>query len=381
VTGAAPSIKPRVLLAFEPPDGGVAENAMQLALGLGRHGFEVEAAGPEEAIVYPRLEAAGVTINRLPFRRGYGRPAQDGAALAALLRLLRSRRYALVHCHSAKAGVLGRIAAALTRVPAVYSPHSLPFVGDFSELRRRFATATEKALAPATAALLCVCEAERRIALEHRLGSPDRVRVVYNGCEPCPEEVELDPALERLRAEGPVAAAVTVLREQKRPDIFLEAVPLVLERVPDARMALVGDGPLRDELHARAAALGLDAEPRFQFLPFAPPAARHLRALDVYVLPSAWEAFPIGVLEALACGTPQVATDVGGTAEAVVPETGVLVPPRDAPALAAAVADLLADSGRRRAMAQASRARHAERFGVERMVAETAALYREVLAR
>jgi glycosyltransferase involved in cell wall biosynthesis len=72
---------------------------------------------------------------------------------------------------------------------------------------------------------------------------------------------------------------------------------------------------------------------------------------------------------------------VGGTAEAVVPETGVLVPPRDAPALAAAVADLLADSGRRRAMAQASRARHAERFGVERMVAETAALYREVLAR
>jgi glycosyltransferase involved in cell wall biosynthesis len=252
-------------------------------------------------------------------------------------------------------------------------------VGDFSELRRRFATATEKALAPATAALLCVCEAERRIALEHRLGSPDRVRVVYNGCEPCPEEVDLDPALERLRAEGPVAAAVTVLREQKRPDIFLEAVPLVLERVPGARMALVGDGPLRDELHARAAALGLDAEPRFAFLPFTPPAARHLRALDVYVLPSAWEAFPIGVLEALACGTPQVATDVGGTAEAVVPETGVLVPPRDAPALAAAVADLLADSGRRRAMAEASRARHAERFGVERMVAETAALYRDVL--
>ena len=286
-----------------------------------------------------------------------------------------------MHCHSAKAGVLGRIAAALTESPRSTPPHSLPFVGDFSELRRRFATLTERALAPATAALLCVCEAERRIALEHRLGPPDRARVVYNGCEPCPEGVEVDPALARLREGGPVAAAVTVLREQKRPDIFLEAVPLVLERVPGARLALVGDGPLREELHARAAELGLDDEPRFAFLPFAPPAARHLRAMDVYVLPSAWEAFPIGVLEALACGTPQVATDVGGTGEAVVPETGVLVPPRDAPALAAAVADLLGDAERRARMAQASRERHAERFGVERMVAETAALYRDVLAR
>jgi glycosyltransferase involved in cell wall biosynthesis len=381
VTPAAPAINPRVLLAFEPPDGGVAENAMQLALGLGAHGFEVEVAGPLEAIVYPRMEAAGVPIHRLPFRRGYGRPLQDAAGLAALVRLLRSRRYALVHCHSAKAGVLGRIAAALTRVPVVYSPHSLPFVGDFSELRRRFATLTERALAPATAALLCVCEAERRIALEHRLGPPERVRVVYNGCEPCPDGVEVDPALARLRAEGPVAAAVTVLREQKRPDIFLEAVPMVLERVPGARLALVGDGPLREELHARATELGLDEEPRFAFLPFAPPAARHLRAMDVYVLPSAWEAFPIGVLEALACGTPQVATDVGGTGEAVVPETGVLVPPRDAAALAAAVADLLGDAERRARMSQASRERHAERFGVERMVAETAALYRDVLSR
>ena len=105
--------------------------------------------------------------------------------------------------------------------------------------------------------------------------------------------------------------------------------------MPDARIAIVGDGPEREALGARAAALGLDA--RVAFLPFTGPASRHLRALDVYVLPSAWEAFPIGVLEAQACGVPQVATDVGGTREAVVPETGVLVPPRDPGALALAL--------------------------------------------
>jgi len=141
----------------------------------------------------------------------------------------------------------------------------------------------------------------------------------------------------------------------------------------------VGDGPLRDELHAHAAGLGLDAEPRFAFLPFSPPAARHLRALDVFVLPSAWEAFPIAVLEALACGVPQVATNVGGTGEAVVAETGLLVPRRDPTAMADALVELLSAPGRRATMAEASQRRHAESFGLERMVASTAAAYDEIL--
>src|SRR5205085_1095357 len=111
------------------------------------------------------------------------------------------------------------------------------------------------------------------------------------------------------------------------------------------------------------------------------PRARALRAADVFVLPSAWEAFPIGVLEALACGVPQVATDVEGTGEAVGDgETGVLVPPRDPEALADALAALLADVGRRKHYEAASRERHARLFGAPRMVAETAAVYDGVRA-
>ena len=104
-----------------------------------------------------------------------------------------------------------------------------------------------------------------------------------------------------------------------------------------------------------------------------------MRGLDLFVLPSAWEAFPIGVLEAQAYGVPQVAADVGGVGEAVVPDTGVLVPPRDPVRLAGAVVGLLRDPARRTAMSSASRARHADRFTVERMVRETAAVYDRVL--
>ena len=373
---------PRVLLIFEPPDGGVAENVAQLALRLGDHGYDVEAAGPMEAITYGRLAAAGVPVHRLPLVRGYGSPGRDAAALRALRALISPARHDLVHCHSAKAGVLGRIAARARGVPAVYSPHAFPFVGEFGAPRRVFATATEWALGrAATAAILCVCEAERELARARRIAPPARLRVVYNGCEPCDEAVEPDAALLALRDQGPLAASIAVLRQQKRIDVLIDAAPLVFARVPDARIAIVGDGPLREDLHARAAALGLDRDERFVFLAFEPPSARHLRAVDVFVLSSGWEGLPISVLEALACGVPQVATDVGGTGEAITADTGVLVPPHDPEALAAALTTMLKDPARRRRMAAASRTRHSERFGIDRMVAETAALYDSVLGR
>ena len=297
----------------------------------------------------------------LPFRRDYRHPHRDLQALGALARALRG--FDLVHAHAAKAGVLARLAAG--RRPVVYTPHCFPFVGG-SPARRRFGLVVERLLAPLSAAIVCVCEQEAAVARAAGLG---RLTVVHNGCPAC-EDVAVDPSLTAL--PGPVVGAVTVLRRQKRIDVLLAAVPAVLEAVPEATIVVVGDGP-------EAASLRAAADPRVVFLPFRAPSARFLRGLDVYVLPSEWEAFPIGLLEAQACGVPQVATDVGGNGEALVPETGVLVPPGDPSALAAAVVSLLRDPERRKVMATASRARHAERFTVVRMVAETAAVYEAVL--
>ena len=367
-----------MLLAFEPPDGGVAEQVAQLAGGLGEHGFAVTLAGPADATAYAIARERGIEVLPLPWARGYGAPRRDAATLRALIALLRRGRFDLVHAHSAKAGVLVRLAAPLARVPAVYSPHSFPFVGEFGAPRRVVATAVERALGRLGAPVICVCEAEREVALRARVARPDRLRVVLNGCPPA-GDVPADEAVSGFAAGHPVAGVVTVLRPQKSVDVYLRAAVDVLRRRPEARMVVVGEGPEGDRLRALARELGLDREPRFAFLPFRSPAARALRALDVYVLSSSWEALPIGVLEALACGTPQVATDVGGTGEAVSPETGVLVAPHDHGRLAAAIVELLDDPGRRERMAAASVARHAERFTVERMVAQTAEVYREVL--
>lgn len=369
----------RVMMLSEPAEGGVPEAVSRLAVGLRSHGVECEVAGPEESPFYPRLEAAGVTVHRFGLRPGLGRPLEDARLVRPLGRLLARRRPDLVHCHSAKAGVLGRVAARRAGLPAVFSPHSWAFDVDYGGPRPLVTLGIERVLGPLTAAVICVSEHERRLALRRRIAPARRLHVVHNGCAPCDEAVEPDPELVALAEAGPLAAAVTALRPQKSVEVLLDAVPAIWRRMPEARVAVVGNGPERERLAARARELGLLGDPRFRMLPFRGPAARHLRALDVYVLPSSYEGFPIGVLEAQACGVPQVATDVGGTGEAVTAQTGMLVPPHDPLALAAAVASLLGDAERRAAMAHASRARQREHFGLEGMVAGTAAVYREVL--
>jgi glycosyltransferase involved in cell wall biosynthesis len=284
-----------------------------------------------------------------------------------------------VHAHSAKAGVLGRIAAFGTGTPAVYSPHCFPFVGPWGPPRRHFSIAVERLLGPRTTAIVCVAEAERRLALRHRLAPGSRLHLVPNGTPDCDDALEPDPELAAFAEGGPLAACIAVLRPQKAVHVFVDAGPKVLASVPGSRLAVVGDGELREELERRARSRGLESS-RFRFFPFAPPTARQLRSLDVFVLSSAWEAMPVAVLEAMACGVPQVVTDVGGTAEAAVDgETALVCPPNDPQALADRIVALLRDPELRERMARASRERHARHYRVQRMVEATARVYGAVL--
>lgn len=367
----------RVLLVFDPPDGGVAENVRRLALGLREHGWQPFVAGPKDSLIYEDLAAAGVPVARLPFQPGYDHPRSDLKTLRQLIMIMRREAFDVVHSHNAKAGVLARLAARSVPAPAIYSPHCFPFVAPYSRPRLWTSTTIEWFSGYVTDVLLCVAEEERQIALAYDIVPAESMRVVHNGCPPCEEGLELDAELERFRAGRPLAGTLCVLRDQKAVHVFIAAAPEILARCPDAVLAVVGNGELESELKRQASELGLGE--RFGFFSFRQPSSRQLASLDTLVLSSSWEAFPISILEAMACGVPQVATDVGGTREALIDgETGLLCPPEDPGALADRVSRMLLDAKMRERMGRAAEERYEREFRVETMVAKTAALYEEV---
>jgi len=236
--------------------------------------------------------------------------------------------------------------------------------------RRRLGAAIVRWAAPRLDAIVAVSDSSAR-AIERFLGLPGlRVRTIHNG-------VEAAPAREP-RAPGPVPTIGAIGRISAEKG-FEDLVEL-LRRLPAARVVLVGDGPQRGELEARAAAAGVGE--RLELTGWQPDPGRLLAGFDLLVAPSRAEGSPpLSALEAMMAGVPVVAADVGAVSEAVEDDvTGLLVPAADPAALAAAVERLLADPELRARLCHRARELVATEFGAARMAARFEALYAELLA-
>lgn len=362
---------------LQPEDGGVAEHALLLSRGLASRGWDVEVACSPGNVISGPLARAGIPTHPLAMHRSVG--PSDLRALRALRALDHRRGYDIVHAHSSKAGglVRGGLAGAHR---LVYTPNCFAFAAGGSRVAARAYRAAERLLAPRSGAIIAVAEWERRLAADALGRYARRVRTIHNGVPACPE-VEPAPELLEFKQGLPLAGVVAALRPQKDPLAAVRAAAeLVARGGVEARVAIVGNGPMRSAVEGEIEARGLDEHVRL--FAFQPPAARYLRALDLFVLPSRWEALPLAIAEAMMCELPVLATAVGGVPELVAHgASGVLVEPSDQPALAAAMEGLLSAPERRAAMGREARRLAGERFGVERMVTRTEELYSELLAR
>jgi glycosyltransferase involved in cell wall biosynthesis len=357
----------RILMVTQPSDGGVFQHVARLSGGLASLGHEIVVAGP----LAHRAGELEARVEPIELVRSVA-PRADAAAVAAMARLVRRVRPDLVHAHSSKAGAIARLArAAYPRTPVVYTPHGYAFAGSFADEReRRVYRELERALAPLATVVLCVCEAERRLAAA--VGRADRTRVVHNGVDPH-RRASPDPGLIGA-ADDPVIGVLALLRPGKGIETLIEAMPEVVRGHAGVRLAIAGDGPERAALEALAAARGVAGSVRF--LGEVAAAGRFLDSIDVFVSASWAESFPYTVLEAMAAGLPVVATEVGGTAEAVDDgTTGFVVPPRDPHALALGIGSVLSRVDRGAGLGDAGRRRVEQRFTQSQMVAGTAAVY------
>jgi glycosyltransferase involved in cell wall biosynthesis len=372
----------RILQLFQPPDGGIPEHVRHLTAGLLSRGHEVVVAGPADAAIREAIGEAGARFVPVPLVGPVAALRKDLAARRAVRRLLGERRFDLLHTHGQKAGLLGRPAAVRAGVPALYSPHSFVYHTQLrrprpgARLRYRVNLAVERALGRRTAALVACAEAERDTAVGDGVIAPERVHVVLYGVDPDPS-VPPHPRLADFRGDGPLLGFVATLRDQKGLPTLLDALDLLAERGESPRFAIVGNGPLRNEVQRRVASGPLARDTLL--LPFEGRVEPYLQALDVFVLPSYWEGMPIALLEAMAMGVPAVASAVDGTPEAVTEGvTGHLIPARDPVALADALARIAGDAPGRARMGEAARLKARRRFGIPRMVEEMEALYRSV---
>jgi glycosyltransferase involved in cell wall biosynthesis len=326
------------------------------------------------------LRRLGVPVSVLDESR-----TSAGQIVQELTRLLRLYAVDIVHTHRYKDTVLGAMAAALAGVPGlVRTVHgrSEPMRGWAQAKYRVYDTLDRAVLRWYANGMIAVSTVVAK-SLEPLASSSAPVISLPNGInlsQVRPARFRRDVRHELgVDAGTPLVGAIGRLSPVKGHATFLEAARATLEAVPGARFVLVGDGELAAELKARAARLGIDRACAFL-------GARHdvydlLSAMDVFVLPSLDEGIPMALLEAMAIGTPVVATAVGGVPEVVTDgTTGLLVPPADPAALAAACLALIRDRQRAQSLAARARDEVVARFSHERHGARLVDFYRQVMA-
>jgi glycosyltransferase involved in cell wall biosynthesis len=303
-------------------------------------------------------------------------PLHDVVAVCRIVRHLRSIKPAIVHAHTPKGGLLGMIAAALTRVPVrIYHIRGLPFVTQ-KGWRRRMLLATERVSARLATRVLAVSHSMRDIAIATHICAPEKISVIASGSGNGVDSVRFDPVLHaesgaRLRTTLHIPETATVISFLGRLVIDkgireLEgAWQMVRNRYPDAHLIVAGpiesESPLHPELLER-----LEQDDRVHLPGRIDDPASVFAASNLFVLPTYREGFPNVLLEAASMNLPVVATDIPGCVDAVQNGvTGLLVPPRDADALAEAMIELLEDPRRAAAMGRAARARVCAQFRPE----------------
>ena len=294
-------------------------------------------------------------------------PRADLAAVRELRGLIRQVGPDVIHAHSSKAGIIARIAGRLEGVPVVYTAHGFAFA-EPSARRRLVSLTAERLCGPMSARIITVSKRDEDLALQYRLAAPRRIIRIWNG---------VADTLHRADPSRAPATMVVVARLAAPKDLatLLRAWGAAK---PDASLVTVGDGPDRRANEAMAERLELQ---NVQFLGAREDVPIILGSAQAFALPSLKEGLPLTILEAMAAGLPVVASDVGGVREAVTDGvTGFLVPRGDVNALAARLAQLLADPSLRARMGPAGRARYEADFRVEVMAEKTFKVYADVLA-
>lgn len=377
MTGSSP---PPIRVLFVVPDlrfGGAERHAATLLAQLDRTKFIASAICiGQEGDFFAEVRTAGIEAQALHM----GGKWNGVRALGRLISYMRQTRPDVVVVRGYNAEMLGRVAALAAGVR-----HSVVWVHDIGNIEPRswLRNLAGRALMSATSRHFGVAEAQRPY-LVHGLNCPgDKIRIIHNGVDTSLFSGDDDRSVLSqfgIAEDDPVIGIVAALRREKDHPTLFRAAAILLRDMPNAKILVVGDGPERASLEQMSADLGIASSVRFAG--GRSDVGKILRALDVFVLCSVTECFPLSVLEAMACARPVVCTDVGGIGEMVDQGvTGYLVPAKDPDALRRRLKEVLSDRALAQRMGRAGRQRVEAEFTLQSSVAATEQAFEELVGR
>lgn len=359
--------KLRIAYLVRPAEGGIKNHLLTLLSGLNRERFEPVVICPPVCSLYDEIEQAGYVVLPLNIVDGLA-PRRDLASALKLRAILGKIKPDILHIHSAKAGMVGRMAVAgmIRRPRVILTLHSFIFDERTSPKRRRLIAGVDRFLMRWTDRVVAVSQALKDELIDVEGIDPCAISVIHNGIRfaevPKPEKT------------GKVVGTIARLAPQKGVEHFIRAAGLVLKTHPEVRFTVVGNGPFRADLESLAESLGI--RQNIEFLGFRDDALSVAAGFDVFVLASMRETFGITVVEALSQGVPVVASRTGGIREIIDGSTtGLLAEPGSAEDIARQVCKLLEDRGLAARLAEDGRRFVRSTFTAERMVKETEQLY------
>lgn len=357
-------------------------------LYLKERGYEVSAICSDGRWV-PEIERAGIPVKTVGMKRRVS-PLADLVALWRLLSYFRKERFVIVHAHTPKAGLLGQLAAKFAGVPIIVRTlHGFYFHDSMHPAVRSFFAGLERIAALCSDSILSQNSEDIETAIREGICEEEKIKYLGNGIDINlfdPQRITAEEVTSKRREIGirkneRVVGMVGRLVEEKGYLEFFQAARITKAKMPNIKFLVVGpiEKEKKDALNPDIAKdYGLADDVIFLGMRLDMP--RLYAIMDVFVLPSHREGLPRTLMEASAMGKPVVATDIRGCREVVKDrDTGILVPVKDADALAGAILSLLQDDARARAMGLAGRRRAEELFDERKVFQRVEAEYERLL--
>jgi glycosyltransferase involved in cell wall biosynthesis len=332
-------------------------------------GCQPSVATGEDGYLVDEARKLGIPVHLIRHLRQPMSPVNDLLALGEMMALIKRESPDLIHAHTSKAGLLGRLAGWFTKTPTVFTAHTWSFADGISGLQRRISIPMERFAGRIGGKIVTVSRANEMAATREAITDQDNIVTIWNGIPDTDRRAT--PGL----AEIPKIVMVARFAAQKDQLSLVQALSAVQQ---PWRLAFVGDGPTRGEVTAEVERLGLSD--KVAFLGDRGDIADVLASADLFVLSTKWEGLPLSILEAMRAGLPVISSDVGGCSEAIDDGiTGFLTPACDVSKLSEKLETALSSKPLLTAMGKAGRERFYRDFRIESMMDKLMNVYREAL--